>query len=215
MLFSDTIPSPLTEHPNVSQFMGVLDSLQTHKKECIFKALRAHNPSILMDKKWLLKQLQDYGVTGLPLGIPIQVLQQYLLNVDTICGLRGSRIGLELFCSVLSLGKATIDDEMFFVRPTALILDSPSQGLLTDDNSGNDFFLVDESSDINGMAVIGITIESKFFQDTKSSEYLTIKNYLENAVGDYLGFSPHRRINMAFLPSDKFHFHKLLNPYFI
>ena len=99
MLFSTSIPDKLREHPNVSAFMDVLDALQNFKTEVIADSLRVDNAAILMDRKWLIKKLEEYGVTDLPLNYPIQILRQYLLNVDNVCRTRGSKIGIELYYS--------------------------------------------------------------------------------------------------------------------
>lgn len=217
MLFSDSLPDAISEHPNVSRFSEVLNELHTYKKRVVFEALRVHNPSILTDRKWLLKQLQDYGVEGFPLDYPIQVLQQYLLNINTICSLRGSAIGLELFCSVLSLGEVTVDDSQFFNPSVSLFLDSPSRGFLSTDNSVDTrhLFLIDDSETFNPRMPLDITIKSKFFSDSSSPECLAVKKYIETFVGGFITFSSNSIINITFQAADNYYFHELLNPHFV
>ena len=62
MLFSTSIPDKLREYPNVSAFMDVLDALQNFKTEVIADSLRVDNAAVLMDRKWIIKKLEEYGV---------------------------------------------------------------------------------------------------------------------------------------------------------
>lgn len=214
MLFSSSIPDKLFEHPNVSAFTGVLDALQDFKSGIIADALRVDNFALLMDKKWLLKKLEEFGITDVPLDYPIQIIQQYLLNVDTICGTRGSKIGIELYCSLLSLGEVEVDDSNFYKEPTLLLLDSPLQGYITDDNSYNSFFLCEDNSLIEPLKSMTITIRSKYFNGNYPNEAQLIKSYLESSISRQLGFSPNREITFNYEESEDFYYHKLLNTYF-
>lgn len=211
MLFKDSIPNKLQEYPNVVAFMDILDSLYAFKSEIISEALRVNNPALLMDRKWLLKLLSEYGITGFPLNYPIAAIQQFLLNADTILGTRGSKIGIELYCSVLSLGKVVVDDTSFYTDPKILLLDSPIQGYITSDNEVNPLYIVDDTSIINPETLLRIQISSKYF----SGEYSeVIKSYIEGTIKDWVGFS---NVNVRFVYSESadFYYHKLLNPYFI
>lgn len=215
MLFSTSIPDKLQEHPNVSAFVSVLDALQNFKTEIIAGSLRVDNAAVLMDKKWLLKKLDELGVSDLPLGYPIQIMQQYLLNADTVCRTRGSKIGIELYCSLLSLGEVTVDDSNFYAETSLLILDSTTQGFITEDNSMNRFYLCGDSEDINQEVTLNITIKSKYFNGQYPNESNIIKSYIENTIGNQLGFSPDREVNFTYQSRSEFYFHELLNSYFI
>lgn len=215
MLFSDTIPEKLKEYPYVSAFMGVLDSLQNFKHEILASALRSNNSGILMDKKWLLKKLSDFGVTNFPVDFPIQIIRQYLLNVDTVCRTRGSKIGVELYCSLLSLGEVSINDEDFYALSDLLILDSNIQGFITGDNSNPYFYLCGDNESINKQITLDITIKSKYFNGDYPYEANLIKSYIESTINDQLGFSPNKKVNFTYQERDDFYFHKLLNPYFV
>lgn len=214
MLFSTSIPDKLQEHPNVSAFMSVLDSLQNFKTEIIAGSFRVGNSAVLMDRKWLLKKLEEFGV-DIPLNYPIQVIQQYLLNVDTICRTRGSKIGIEFYCSLLSFGEVTVDDSNFYKGTELLLLDSPVQGYITEDNSYDNFFICEDNSLLEPLVTLAITIKSRYFNGQYPDEERVIKAYLESTIGSQLGFSPNRKVTFNYQSRSDFYFHKLLNPYFV
>lgn len=215
MLFSTCIPDKLQEYPNVSAFTSVLDALQGFKTEIIAESLRVDNSAVLMDKKWLLKKLEEFGVTNIPLNYPIQIIRQYLLNVDTVCRTRGSKKGIEFYCSLLSFGEVTVDDNNFYKESILLLLDSTSQGFITEDNSKNKYYLCDNSDNINQMVTLTITIKSRYFNGEYPEDAKMIKEYLENTIGGQLGFSPDREVIFDYQSREEFYFHNLLNPYFI
>lgn len=214
MLFSTSIPDKLQEHPNVSAFMNVLDELQNFKTEIIANSLRVNNFAVLMDRKWLIKKLEEYGVTDLPLNYPIQILRQYLLNVDAVCRTRGSKIGIELYCSVLSLGEVIIDDSKFYADSNILLLDSMTNGYITEDSNADKFYLTGDSSSFDPPTTLKITIKSKYFNGNYPTEALLIQNFLKSSIKYNLGFS---KVNVMFTFASRndFYFHKLLNKYFV
>lgn len=215
MLFSDFIPGKLQEHPYVSSFVSILDQLQHSKQEIIAESLRVNNPALLMDSKWLLKKLSEYGVSDLPTDYPLAIIQQYLLNVDTVMRTRGSKIGIEFYCSLLSLGEVSIDDSAFFAQSDALLLDSLSQGYLTGDNDNNYFYLISDNSEINKKAYLNIFVKSKYFNGRYPNEAAIIKQYLKSTINGFLGFSPIKAVNFVFSTNSAFYFHKLLNRHFV
>lgn len=214
MSFSSNIPDRLIGYPNVSAFMDVLDELQNFKTEIIADSLRVDNAAILMDRNWIIKKLGDYGVTDIPLSYPIQILRQYLLNVDTVCGTRGSKIGVELYCSLLTLGEVNVDDSKFYAESSLLLLDSTTNGYIVEDSKDNFFYLADDNSQMNKESYLTITIKSKFFNDINSSDSVLIRSFLESTIKRNLGFS---NCSVAFNYSgrNEYYFHKLLNQYFI
>lgn len=214
MLFSDSIPEKVKSYPNVTAFMDVLDELQNFKTEIIADSLRVDNSAVLMDRKWLLKKLAEYGVTDIPLNYPIQIIRQYLLNVDTICRTRGSKIGLELYVSLLSLGEVTIDDSYFYKDSNVLFLDSVSNGFITENSSSNKFYLMDDNNDLNKKSSLRIIIKSKFFNGQYPDEAKLIKNYIISSLKRNLGFSNYL-LTLQYIKNSEFYFHKLLNPYFV
>ena len=196
-------------------FMDVLDALQNFKIELIAESLRVNNAAILMDRKWLLKKLSEFGITDFPIGYPLQIIRQYLLNADTVLRTRGSKIGVELYCSLLSFGEVTVDDSEFYVDSNLLFLDSRTQGYLTDSNS-KDYFYICESDDIiNRQSTLNITIKSKYFDGSYPTEAALIKSYIESTIGKQLGFSPNKKVNFTYQSRQDFYFHKLLNSYFV
>lgn len=214
MSFSTSIPDKLIEHPNVSAFTDVLDELQNFKTKVIAESFRVDNASVLMDKKWIIKKLEEYGINGLPLDYPIQILRQYLLNVDTVCRTRGSKIGIELYCSLLSFGEVTVDDKNFYAASRVLLLDSIKNGYITDDNKLDKFYLTDDTSILNAATTLKIDISSKYFNGDYPNEALLIQNFLKSSIKSNLGFS---KTNVIFKFSSRrdFYFHKLLNQYFV
>ena len=214
MLFSTSIPDKLREHPNVSAFMDVLDALQNFKTEVIADSLRVDNTAVLMDRKWLIKKLEEYGVTDLPLSYPIQILRQYLLNVDTVCRTRGSKIEIELYCSLLSLGEATVDDKDFYSDSNVLLLDSVTNGYITEDNNSDKFYLTGDSSVFDVTTTLRITIKSKYFNGNYPTVALLIQNFLKSSIKRNLGFSK-ANVIFTFASRNDFYFHKLLNQYFV
>ena len=214
MLFSTSIPDKLREHPNVSAFMDVLDALQNFKTEVIADSLRVDNAAVLMDRKWLIKKLEEYGVTDLPLTYPIQILRQYLLNVDTVCRTRGSKIGIELYCSLLSLGEVTVDDSKFYMDSDVLFLDSCDSGYIIENNDATTFYITDSNVTFKKESLLKVTIKSKFFDGKHPTEAQLIQNFIKSSIKRNLGFSK-VNVTFTFTSRDEFYFHKLLNKYFV
>lgn len=214
MLFSNSLPSKLSEHHNVTSFVRVLDALQSYKNEVISESLHVNNPAMLLDKKWLLKSLAEYGVSDLPIGYPIQIMQQYLLNVDTVCRIRGCKKGIELYCSLLSFGEVTINDDDFYSDPRAIFLDSLHSGYLTDTSEGSDFYLISDSEEVNPRVTMSITVRSKYFNGEYPTEAAEIKDYIQRTIHKNVGFG-----NVGFIfkweSRADFYFHELLNKYFV
>lgn len=214
MLFSSSVPEAIKDYPNVPQFLSVLDGLQVFKSSAIFQAIRLGNSSINMNSKWLIKKLNDIGVKDIPDNYPIAILIQYLLNADTVFLTRGSKIGIELYCSLLSLGTVTIDDSNFYTESELFSLDSISQGTIVDDNTQKVFYLCEDSSLIEQTSELSINIASKYFDGSFPEESDLIKSYISSTIGLYLGFSPNRIINYTYESAESFYYHNLLNPYF-
>lgn len=214
MLFSDYIPDKLKENSNTSAFLQVVDELQKFKTNIIANSLRVDNFALLTDKKWIFKKLEEFGITGIPFDYPLDILQQYLLNVGVICSTRGSKVGLELYCSLLSLGQVTIDDSGFYGVSSIILLDSRTQGFVTDDNEKPTFYLTD-GSDVETVKYLTITIKSRYFNGEYPKEERVIKEYIEKSIGSQLKFSPKRVVTFNYESFPFFSYHKLLNPYFV
>ena len=208
MLFSNNIPDKLQEYPTVSAFVSVLDSLQNYKSEIIGDSFRVHNPAVLMDRKWLLKKLYDLGVTDFPEDYPLEIIQQFILNAETVFRTRGSKIGLELYCSILTLGSVSIQDSEFYEESSTIQLDSFSQGYITGDNSNKSFYIVSDNSEINPETSLSVEVSTPF------SDNDVVKDYLKNTIRSQIGFG-NVTISLSFKPLNTKFYHKLLNPYFI
>lgn len=215
MLFSGSVPEVALESPNTSGFLSVLDKLQEHKTLIVTEAIRAtSNYAVTTNKKWIIKHLSDFGVVGVTEEFPLSVLQQLLLNVGVLFGTRGSKIGLELFCSLMSLGEVSIDDSKVYVRPSNIILDSIYQGHLTGSNSEDFFYLVGDNDILNPKTSIKIAIKSKYFNGNYPKESEAIKGYITSNVQFWLGFSNTRQ-EISFQAANDFYYHRLLNKYFV
>lgn len=213
MKFSDYIPEAVVEGVN-GGFYEVLNGLHKYKEEEVSKTLRVNNPALLNDNKWILKRLEDYGFDNIPYEMPTAILQQVLLNVSTLLRTRGSKIGVQLFCSVFSLGEVEIDDSEFYSQGLALIPDSPSQGFITDDSENNVFFLIDDTDVLTSSEPLNIEISSAYFSEDSLSAQV-IKDFLKSSIDEWLGFNPEKQITFTFKDRDFFYYHKLLNSYFV
>lgn len=215
MYIKDLFPDRLQEFSNPNNFAEVMDSLQQYKQEIVSESLRVYNPALLTDKKWLLKRLSDYGITDMPIELPLIIIQQYLLNSDVIFRTRGSKIGIELYCSVLSLGEVTVDDSDFYYFPKNLVLSSTVQGFITDNSEGDQFHLVGDTGILDNVSSLVITIKSKYFNGNYPDEAKYIQQYLKDSINANIGFTTKKDVTFVFESNTEFYFHKLLNPYFV
>lgn len=213
MLFSQSIPEKVLENSAASKFVSVLDSLQEYKQGVISDAVRSLNPVLCTNEKWLRKYLTDYGFSDIPKGFPIRVMQQMLLNADTIMRLRGSKLGLEFFLSVCSLGVATIDASGLQQPFELIFLDSTNYGYLTSNNLDNHFLCANNVLVENSLLLV--TLRSRYFDGEHSVEAYAIERYLRAVTPTYVGFSSKLTISWSFLERDKFYYHRLLNPQYV
>lgn len=215
MLFSKSIPDAVLANPTTAKFVSVLDALQEYKQDIISASVRTFNPILCNDTKWLSKQLSDYGFPDTPEGMPMHVLQQMLLNADVIMRLRGSKLGIELLCSVCSLGEVTVDTEGYHTDPDSIMLDTLNFGYVTGDDS-QPFLYLCNNNDIEPATEVSISIESVYFPvsgDTKES--LAIKSYLQSIISSFLGFRNNYDITWSFTHAEDKFYHSLLNSNFI
>lgn len=208
MLFNTCIPEKVQEHPNVAAFTEVLDTLQSYKSEIIGNSFRVNNPAVLTDRKWLLKKLDEIGVSNFPENYPLEPMQLFLLNADTIFRTRGSKIGLELYCSVLTLGEVTIQDEDFYKDSPIIQLDSLLQGYITEDNSTKKVYLVSDNLEINPKTSLRISISTPFYSNN------VVRKYISSTLRSQIGFG-NVTSTITFNTSGSRIYHKLLNPYFV
>ena len=214
MSFSNNVPDVILENPSTAAFMSVLDKLQEYKSEIVSSAIRGNNYAMLNSKKWIVKYLSNYGIEGLPLDLPLAVMQQLLLNVGTLFSTRGSKIGLEFFCSLLSLGEVTVDDSKVYVEPSIIMLDSLLQGYIRDNSTDSPLYIMDDNSLLNPRTSLRVAVKSKFFNDSYPTEERAIKEYILKNIRNWLGFSD-ITVHAGFLPRKDFYFHRLLNKYFV
>lgn len=209
MNFSDNIPERLVAVAP-SKFVQVLDGVQNEKQLIIASALRENNPLLLNDPKWLILRLADYGLTGIPQELPVAILQQVLLNAGTLLRLRGSKMGLELFCSIFSLGEVTYDDSEFYALSQVIWPNSTIEGYIAADNVNPYFHLLDDSDQLSTVNPLEIEISTPYFGVNS-----VVKEFIEATIGDWLGFSPGKRIEFSWYHREAPYFHNLLNPYFV
>ena len=158
MSFKSNIPEQVLAHPKARKFVSVMDGVNEVKSDIIFTSLRAYNPALLLDKNWLLKRLGDYGVDFIPMEFPLPVIQQFLLNADIILGTRGSKKGVELFLSVMTLGTVSVNFNSFYADPQVLLLNSLIQGHIVGDTTDPKFYLIGNSDIINPAVTFSATI---------------------------------------------------------
>lgn len=212
MSFKSNIPEQVLAHPNTRKFVSVMDGVNEVKSDIIFTSLRAYNPALLLDKNWLLKRLGDYGVDFIPMKFPLPVIQQFLLNADIILGTRGSKKGVELFLSVMTLGTVSVNFNSFYADPQVLLLNSLIQGHIVGDTTDPKFYLIGNSDIINPAVTFSATINSKYFGTSYKD---IIVSTIKKALPSWLGFSPNKTINITTNTASSYYFHPLLNPYFV
>ena len=149
-----------------------------------------------------------------PMELPIGVLQQAFLNICTIFDLRGSKKGIELYCSVFSLGEVTVDDSNFYHRTEMIIPNSSANGYLTADDVNPFFYLVSDSDQIVLPEPLGITVKSIFFDGNHTEEAAAVQEFLESTIESWIAFSQ-AVITWTYQSNTEPYYHNLLNPYFV
>lgn len=204
MSYRDRIPEAVLESSNVDKFISVLDGIQDFKTSIISKSLQSYNLGLLYNREWVIKRLLEVGVK-VPTNYPLEPLRQLLLNVDTILRCRGSSIGLELICSVLTLGEVSVDASRYWTDSTIIQLDSVQKGFITDDEVPN-LFLCSELEEVSLKGALSITIRTPYAQDV-------VQDFVMTACKEYLTFND-ADVSITYEHSDNYHFHRLLNKFF-
>ena len=215
MLFSDAIPTTL-KGDCTTKFVSVLDGLLNYKRMEVFSAMRVYNPVLNNNQKWLRKQLSEYGFSSFPEHFPVRILQQILLNAVYFMQLRGSKLGLEFFLSVSSLGNAIVDDNSFSGESYLLFPDHPTSGMITQRTTDKHKYLADNNKiDESQESDLSIRIFSKYFSGEYPLESEAIKEYISSEFGNYIGFSGRKDYDIEYIGAPKFYYHGLLNRNFI
>lgn len=213
MSFRRNIPDDVLDNPTTSAFVDVLDALQEYKSTIVADAVRGNNYAAITDKKWLLNHLSDYGFYGLPIDMPLAVMQQVLLNIQNLLSIRGSKIGVEMFCSIMSLGEVFLDDIKLYGEPLHILLDSPIQGYVLESSDGPNLHILEDNDILDPKTELSIRIESMFFDYPDSIECKTIQKYIKDNLPDWIAFS-NTDIKLNFAPRSGAYYHKLLNKNF-
>lgn len=213
MLFSDNIPEEVLRNPDSAKFLAVLDGLHEFRQTKITEYLRANNPAVCTDKAVLIRALQDYGVT-LPYGLPVIVLQQFLLNVDTLMAYKGSRLGIILICSVLSLGEVTLDESQFGIRTHLLYPDDLDKYITGDNDNDYYWYLCSDSDEIAPQSELGIGIDSLYADGNHTEELAVIEQTIRDSIEDFVGFYD-TIVSITWQSRNSLYFHEKLNTYFI
>lgn len=216
-MFRNKIPEVvLTENPEASAFVDVLDGLQEYKTENINKALRVYNPILSLDKKWLIKQLEEFGVFNFPDTIPMEILVQFVGNISNIMGLRGSKLGVEFVCSLLTFGEVTVTDSTYYSAPKLFLLDSPNSALAVDDTTDPRLYLVTNTSDLKDNKTVTIAIRSPLWSTGASEEIQeVVSGFLEQFLKAYVPFSDSPTITVTYTARAEKFKHSLLNSFLI
>ena len=213
MLFSQSIPEHILENPRTKAFVNVLDALQEYKQGLISQAIRTLNVSLCTDEIWLRKYLRDAGFSDIPSGFPVAPMQQMLLNADTIMGLRGSYLGLELLLSVCTLGEVSVDTSRLLSKVLVVFPSSTDYGFITADSDTDHLYLAD-NTDIALDSQLSITVSSLYFEGAHTKEADAIKSYLDRVIKDYVGYTHNLKINWTCQGRSDKVYHKLLGDFF-
>ena len=216
MLFKDSIPEEVLFNPNVSAFVSILDELQKSKQGVISSALRSTNPLLCNDKKWLIRYLEDFGLSGVPIEIPLVCLQQLALNMDEIFSRIGTEVGVVLFLETVTLGVAIINvsgaQQFQYLLPDSIL-----DGFITNDNvTSNRRYLVDRNT-LNGTCQITINLSSKIFVSdisTGSEAMATFKEFIKSSIKKFVRLQPDCTITVNTSTRSSYVYPKLLNDYF-
>jgi len=232
MSIRDNIPEKVLESLNTSKFVDVLDAVQSTEFLAITKAHRIHNAAICTDKKWLIKDLENYGVVDFPFEIPLAVMQQFLLNLNTVTSIKGSKKGIEFYCSVLSLGEVSVDDSLFYSNSGIFLLNSPTSGTIVGNSEDSKNYLVGNNAEINPKIFLTIAVASRYIKGTYQAivtsggyyfsedaptdpEETAIIDYINSTIGEQLYFSPNKEITINYSNRNNYFFHELLNTDFV
>lgn len=215
MRFLDYTPSLLKELNNDSiKFLTLMDSLNDEKRMVISDSLRGHSSIVGVRKKWLLKKLADYGLV-LPSDFPLPVIMQSILNVNTLFRLRGSYSGVELFCSLMSLGEVSVDSTNFYTDSACVLLDSILNGFLPTNNVDSIYKLPASTDTLEYPSNITINISSVYFTTENNTLYgASIKEFIESKIRDFLPFT-NGDVTINYSTRIEYFFHPLLNERFI
>lgn len=207
LTFKGSLPSFL-QNSNAEKFAEVLDKLNEYKQVEIANSLRIYNPILVFDSKWLIKRLTDYGF-HIPTGYPWQPLQQILLNIYNILGLKGTANGLKLMLSVLTLGEVTLDTSKFNRAWHYISPDDENYGFITGDNSElSQLYLVNGTDDFTPNTSLGITIKTTYSDNT------LVKNYVESLIPSWVPMAESVKISTTWTKRDGLYFSDELNNYF-
>lgn len=214
MQFSKSIPEEVLRNPNTSKFVSLLDALQENKQEVITTAMRANNPILCNDKRWLIRYLADYGLMDVPECLPLICLQQLALNVDVIFRMRGSLAGLKLLCEASVLGKAMINTSGFAKVFDFLLPNSKYDGILTDSTDTSlHRFLVDRWP-LNEERSITVALRSKAYSTMTAKERRDFVTWLKSQIDSFLSFHPRLTIKLAFTNYSEYVYPQDFNNYF-
>ena len=215
MLFSKSVPEEVLESPNTKAFVSIFDQLQVRKRTIIAESLRASNPVLCNNVRWLFKYLEDFGITGLSEFLPIVCIQQFALNINRIYKLRGSLTGTHLLLDTLTLGESLVEmeppDETKYVKP-----DSFTEGFITSSSDTEDVFYLLDRNDPYAPDVFNVSLRSRIFNDVGegTQEYNDIIRCIKNLMGDFIGFHKNCTINITTEGIENYIYPEYLSDYF-
>lgn len=189
MWFRESIPEEVLFNQNASAFVNILDLLQEGKSEAINEALRANNPLLCTDKKWLIRYIRDFFPVDIPEALPCICLQQFALNLQVMLRMRGTLEGMKLLCEGAILGTATFTNitlagDFYYLFPDS-ILDT----YITDTNDEETFrYLVDNNDFLQGSS-ISVSLKSKVFAGISANDRAEIISFIKDLIKMSVGFS--------------------------
>lgn len=213
MSFSRYIPDLVKEFPNTRKFVSIFDALYDEERFILDEYVRIFNPLILTDKKWLIKRLLEYGF-NIPYEFPVEIMQAILVNINQITETRGSLRGVEFFCSAVTLGEVTLSWDNFYQPSNILLLDTCMVDTIVDNSSDQIFYLADKKGFTTTPSSLEVTIKSIFFSGDYPTEALSLINYLENTIPEFIGFNHDLNFTLNTETRDSRYYHELLNTRF-
>lgn len=213
MQIKDFIPTEALSKDNTKAFIKVLDGVLDFKRTLIGGSKKCFVAGVNTDKKWILRQLTDFGFERLDENLPLESLQLLSINAANICSHWGSHVGLGMFISAICQGMASYNIEVVKNISRNLYLNSDLYGYLTWDSQDSHKFLVWDSDDLSMYYVLNLTVELPSKYDTEETRK-AISQAIETNLKKFVGLT-FRNINVDYqFTLDTEYYHSKLYSYF-
>lgn len=214
MWFRESIPEEVLFNQNASAFVSVLDLLQENKHEAINEALRANNPLLCTNKKWLIRYIRDFFPIDVPEVLPCICLQQFALNLKTMLRMRGTLEGMKLLCEGAILGTATFTNVTLAGDFHYLFPDSLYDTYVTDTNDEDTYrYLVDNNDFLQGSSIT-VSLQSKVFVDVPEADRAKVISFIKDLIRLSVGFSKDVAVSVTASALMEYVYPDIFNDYF-